>query len=86
MVEVQPAIDGDKKGDGRVRPQPRLPFCPTSADGLHPVAARPTEFGYLFEVILGGIDAGLGAGLILIAGGSADADRADLHFVRGHNR
>ena len=36
----------------------------------------------LFEVILGGIDAGLGAGLILIAGGSADADRADLHFAR----
>ena len=40
----------------------------------------------LFEVIPGGIDAGLGAGLILIAGGSADADRADLHFARGHNR
>jgi hypothetical protein len=39
-----------------------------------------------FEVILGGIDAGLGTGLILIAGGSADADRADLHLVRGHDR
>jgi hypothetical protein len=42
--------------------------------------------GTLFEVILGGIDAGLGTGLILIAGGSADADRADLHLVRGHDR
>ena len=42
--------------------------------------------GTLFEVILGGIDAGLGTGLILIAGGSADADRADLPFVSGHDR
>ena len=41
--------------------------------------------GTLFEVILGGLDAGLGTGLILIAGGAADADRADLHLVRGHD-
>ena len=48
--------------------------------------ARDFFLRRLFEVILGGIDAGLGTGLILIAGGSADADRADLHLVRGHDR
>ena len=43
--------------------------------------------GTLFEVILGGIDAcRLSAGLILIGSGSADADRADLPFVSGHDR
>ena len=34
--------------------------------------------GTLFEVILGGIDAGLGTGFILIAGGSADARHSDF--------
>ena len=48
--------------------------------------ARDFFYGRLFQVFLGGIDAGLGTGLILIGGGSADSNRADLHLVCGHNR
>ena len=40
----------------------------------------------LLERVLGGIEADLGARLILIGGAAADADAADLHLVRGHDR
>jgi hypothetical protein len=40
----------------------------------------------LLERILSGFDTGLGTGLVLVGGPTADADRADLHLVLSHDR
>jgi hypothetical protein len=40
----------------------------------------------LLERILSGFNTGLGTGLVLVGGATADADRADLHLVLSHDR
>ena len=53
-------------------------FCVTSF--------RAANCRHPFECILGGIDAGLGASLILVGAATTDADPADVHPILGHNR
>ena len=53
-----------------------------TVDNFHRIVPKDP----LLERILSGFDTGLGTGLVLVGGPTADVDRADLHLVLSHDR
>ena len=53
-----------------------------TVDNFHRIVPKDP----LLERILSGFNTGLGTGLVLVGGATADANRADLHLVLSHDR